>query len=211
MGTEQINLIIHNTIYVPAHFHATVAVGTTLTFMGLTFFLIPVLFRRQMILPTLAKWQPYLFGAGMTILILFMLGAGTLGVSRRHWDMDFTGAALSFEYSGMAYTLMGIAGIGAVLAVIGGGAYLLVTVGSLVFGKQLDPSAGLLQSFGFPLSPGNYTAQPEMLPMAAPVAEHGSAGFEAPGTFALAMVLLISFVVYYFINWKYLASVWPLS
>ncbi len=211
MGTEQINLIIHNTIYVPAHFHATVAVGTTLTFMGLTFFLIPVLFRRQMILPTLAKWQPYLFGAGMTILILFMLGAGTLGVSRRHWDMDFTGAALSFEYSGMAYTLMGIAGMGAVLAVIGGGAYLLITVGSLVFGKQLDPSAGFLQSFGIPLSSGNYTAQPAVLPMAEPLGEHHSAGFEAPGTFALAMVLLVSFVVYYFINWKYLASVWPLS
>jgi cytochrome c oxidase subunit 1 len=211
MGTEQINLIIHNTIYVPAHFHATVAVGTTLTFMGLTYFLIPVLFRRQMILPTLARWQPYLFGTGMTILILFMLGAGTLGVSRRHWDMDFAGAALSFEYSGMAYTLMGIAGMGAVLAVIGGGAYLLVTVGSLVFGKKLDASAGLLQSFGLPLSPGIYTAQPEVLPMAAPIEEHGSAGFEAPGTFALAMVLLVSFVVYYFINWKYLASVWPLS
>ncbi|MFQ5643339.1 MAG: cbb3-type cytochrome c oxidase subunit I [Thiogranum sp.] len=211
MGTEQINLIIHNTIYVPAHFHATVAVGTTLTFMGLTFFLIPVLFRRQMILPTLARWQPYLFGTGMTILILFMMGAGTLGVSRRHWDMDFAGAALSFEYSGMAYTMMGIAGIGAVIAVIGGGAYLLITVGSLVFGKKLDSSAGLLQSFGVPLSSGLYTAQPEVLPMAAPVEEHGSAGFEAPGTFVLAMLLLVSFVVYYFINWKYLASVWPLS
>jgi cytochrome c oxidase subunit 1 len=199
------------TIYVPAHFHATVAVGTTLTFMGLTYYLIPVLFRRQMILPTLARWQPYLFGAGMTILILFMLGAGTLGVSRRHWDMDFTGAALSFEYSGMAYTMMGIAGIGAVLAVVAGGAYLLITVGSLVFGRKLDESAGLLQSFGFPLSSGTYTAQPEVLPMAAAVEEHGSAGFEAPGTFVLAMLLLVSFVVYYFINWKYLSSVWPLS
>jgi len=211
MGTEQINLIIHNTIYVPAHFHATVAVGTTLTFMGLTYYLIPVLFRRRMILPTLAKWQPYLFGGGMTVLILFMMGAGTLGVSRRHWDIDFAGAALSYEYPGMAYTMMGIAGIGAVLAVIGGGAYLLITVGSLVVGKKLDPSAGLLQSFGAPLSSGAYTAQPEVLPMAAPIEEHGSAGFEAPGTFALAMLLLVSFVVYYFINWKYLASVWPLG
>ncbi len=212
MGTEQINLIIHNTIYVPAHFHATVAVGTTLTFMGLTFFLIPVLFRRQMIFPTLARWQPFLFGGSMTVLILFMMGAGTLGVSRRHWDMDFAGAALSFEYSGMAYTLMGIAGIGAVVAVLAGGAFLLITVGSLLWGKKLDPSAGILQSFlGVPLSSGTYTAQPEVLPMAAPVEEHGSAGFEAPGTFVLAMLLLVSFVVYYFINWKYLASVWPLS
>ncbi len=51
MGTEQINLIIHNTIFVPAHFHATVAVGTTLTFMAVTYFLLPTIFRRQLILP----------------------------------------------------------------------------------------------------------------------------------------------------------------
>ena len=46
MGTEQINIIIHNTIYVPGHFHATVVIGTTLAFMSLTYWLIPVLFRR---------------------------------------------------------------------------------------------------------------------------------------------------------------------
>ena len=213
MGTEQINIIIHNTIYVPGHFHATVAVGTTLTFMALTYFLIPVLFRREMILPWLAKWQPYLFGGGMTMLILFMMGAGTLGVSRRHWDMGFAGSALKFEYPGVAETMMALVGIGSVLAVLGGGIYLLVTVGSLLFGKKLEASAGLFQSFGVPLAASCYTSdRPE--PVRGPAAEleeHGSAGFEAPGTFALAMVLLVSFVVYYFINWKYLASVWPLG
>ena len=214
MGTEQINLIIHNTIYVPAHFHATVAVGTTLAFMALTYLLIPVLFRRALFLPWMAKMQPYVFSAGMTIMILFLLGAGTLGVSRRHWDMDFTGAALSFEYPGTAYMMMAVGAIGGVLGVLGGAMYLIVTVGSLVFGKKLEASAGLLQSFGMPLSSGVYNvAQPEQLPMAPKLAveEHGSAGFEAPGTFVLAMALLVCFVVYYFINWDYLASVWPLS
>ncbi len=214
MGTEQINLIIHNTIYVPAHFHATVAVGTTLAFMALTYLLIPVLFRRELFLPWVARWQPYVFSAGMTLMILFMLGAGTLGVSRRHWDMDFTGAMLAFEYPGTAYTMMAVAGIGGVLAVLGGAMFLLVTVGSLLFGKKLDESAGLLQGFGFPLATSTYNVeQPERLPMAPRLAveQHGSAGFEAPGTFVLAMFLLVSFVVYYFINWDYLASVWPLS
>jgi len=79
MGTEQINIIIHNTIYVPAHFHATVAVGTTLAFMALTYLLIPLLFRRALFLPWVAKMQPYVFTVGMTLMILFMLGAGTLG------------------------------------------------------------------------------------------------------------------------------------
>ncbi len=213
MGTEQINLIIHNTIYVPAHFHATVVTGTTLAFMALTYLLIPVLFRRQLFLPGLAKIQPFLFGGGMTILILFMLGAGTLGVSRRHWDMDFTGALMTFEYPGMAYTLMAIGAIGGVLGVLGGGAYLLVTVGSLLFGKKLEPSAGILQCFaGLPLAASVYNVdKPEKLERAAPAEEHHGKGFEAPGTFILALLLLVSFVVYYFINWKYLSSVWPMS
>ena len=115
MGTEQINIIIHNTIYVPGHFHATVVVGTTLAFMSLTYFLIPVLFRRQMILPGLAKWQPYMFGIGMMVFSLFMMGAGTLGVPRRHWDMAFTDAAIGFDYPASAYTLMGLVGISGVL------------------------------------------------------------------------------------------------
>ena len=213
MGTEQINLIIHNTIYVPAHFHATVAVGTTLTWMALTYLLIPVLFRRQMILPGLAKLQPYIFAGGMTLLILFQLGAGTLGVSRRHWDMAFSGALLNFDYPGTAYTLMAVAGVGGVLAAIGGAAFILITVGSLIFGKKLESSAGLLQSFGKPLATSVYNVdKPEQLARAKLVVEeHGSSGFEAPGTFVLAMLLLVCFVVYYFINWDYLSSVWPMS
>ena len=39
----------------------------------------------------------------------------------------------------------------------------------------------------------------------------GSQGFAAPGTFALAMVFLVAFVLYYFVNWKYLSTVWGLS
>lgn len=145
-------------------------------------------------------------------MILFMLGAGTLGVSRRHWDMDFTGAMLSFEYPGTAYLLMAVGAIGGVLGVVGGAMYLVVTVGSLLFGKKLEPSAGLLQSFGAPLAASVYTiAQPDRLQPAQPVEEHGSGGFHAPGTFVLALALLVSFVVYYFINWDYLSSVWPMS
>ena len=33
----------------------------------------------------------------------------------------------------------------------------------------------------------------------------------APGTFVLAMVFLLAFVLYYFINWKYLSTLWGLS
>jgi cytochrome c oxidase subunit 1 len=200
MGTEQLNMIIHNTVYVPGHFHATVVVGTTLTFMALTFFLIPVLFKREMINPALAKWQPYLFGFSMYFFCLVMMGAGTLGVSRRHWDMSFGGAGMAYEWPGAAYLMMGLVGIAGVAAIAGGAIYIYITVGSLLWGKKL---AG-----------GDVSAKFTPIPPTAPTAvaqSYGSAGFAAPGTFALAMVFLVSFILYYFINWKYLSQVWGLS
>ncbi|MCC6710568.1 MAG: cbb3-type cytochrome c oxidase subunit I [Gammaproteobacteria bacterium] len=200
MGTEQLNMIIHNTIYVPGHFHATVVIGTTLTFMALTYYLIPVLFKREMVLPGLAKWQPYLFGFSMYFFCLVMMGAGTLGVERRHWDMAFGGSPLAYEWPGAAYLMMGLVGIAGVAAIGGGAIYILVTVGSLLFGRRLED--------------GEVSARFVPLPRAAPTViaqSYGSAGFAAPGTFALARVFLISFVLYYFINWKYLSTLWGLS
>lgn len=211
MGTEQINLIIHNTIFVPGHFHATVAVGTTMAFMAITFFLIPVLFRRQLIWPNACKWQPYIFGGGMLILILFLLGAGTLGVPRRHWDINFSDAALQFQFAGTAVTMMGIAGLGGLLAAVGGGLFCLIAVGSLVFGKRLDPGASLFSSFGFPMASSCYTIeQPGKLGLA-PIEQAGDGGAQAKGTFVLALVFLASFVIYFFINAKYLSSIWPMN
>jgi cytochrome c oxidase subunit 1 len=205
MGTEQINIIIHNTIYVPGHFHATVVIGTTLAFMSLTYFLIPVLFRRQVFLPGLAKWQPYIFGISMMVFTMVMMGAGTLGVERRHWDMAFTDAALGFDYPASAYTLMGLVGISGTLAIVGGGIYVLITVVSVFFGKRVEsesPYSGATTRL--------MKAEPTIEPEGGHVAA-GKFGFAAPGTFVMAIFFLAIFVVYYAVNWKYLASVWPMS
>ena len=200
MGTEQLNLLIHNTIYVPGHFHATVVIGTTLTFMSMTYFLIPVLFRREMINPGLAKIQPYLFGFAMYFFCLVMMGAGTLGVSRRHWDMAFSGAALAYEWPGAAYLMMGLVGVGGLVAIAGGAIYIYITVGSLLWGKKLDTGA----------VSAKFTPVMRAAPTAA-AQTYGSAGFVAPGTFVLAIFFLVTFILYYFINWKYLGQLWGLS
>ncbi|MFI4983138.1 MAG: cbb3-type cytochrome c oxidase subunit I, partial [Nevskiales bacterium] len=84
LGTEQLNLLMHNTMYVPGHFHGTVVAGTTLAFMAVSYLLVPLMFRREIMFPKLAQWQPYLFGLGVAGISLFMMGAGTLGVPRRH-------------------------------------------------------------------------------------------------------------------------------
>ncbi|MBL8670083.1 MAG: cbb3-type cytochrome c oxidase subunit I [Alphaproteobacteria bacterium] len=197
LGTEQINLMMHNTLYVPGHFHATVVAGTTLAFMAFTYLAVPLVFRREIVLPTLAKWQPYLFGLGVAGISLFMMGAGTLGVARRHWDITFSDAPLTFEYPPAAILMMGLNGMSAVLAAIGGLAYVLVVVGSILFGKRLDaPDA----------------ERPRFIPrLPTTVAAYGSAGtLHVPGTIVLVTVFFMSFVLYYFVNWKYLSEIWPM-
>jgi len=208
LGTEQLNLIMHNTFYVPGHFHATVVVGTTLAFMALTYFLIPVLFKRELAFPKLAQWQPYLFGIGMSVFSLFMMGAGTLGVPRRHWDMTMAGNLFQHEFPGTAYLMVGLMAISGVVAVVGGGIYILVTVWSVFLGKKIEVP-------GYQRIAAREGVAPAPQPVAEALTGHGggigAGGLVAPGTFVLAMVLLVSFVLYYFVNWKYLSTVWPLS
>jgi len=196
LGTEQINLIMHNTLYVPGHFHATVVAGTTLAFMAVTYLLVPLIFQREIIWKGVAKLQPYIFGLGVMGISIFMMGAGTLGVSRRHWDITFADAALKFDYPPAAFMMMGLNGLSAILAALGGFMFIAVVVGSLLFGPKV----------------GTKPVPKPVPPPAAAVGQYGSAGTLAiPGTITLVAVFFTAFVLYYFVNWKYLSEVWPLK
>ena len=87
------------------------------------------------------------------------------------------------------------------VAVIGGGLWILLVVGSLLFGKKLDGGAE--------------SSKPTPIPDQSVAAKAVGSGAEehvpVPGTVVLAMTLLTAFVLYYFINWKYLSTLWGLS
>jgi cytochrome c oxidase subunit I len=195
LGTEQLNVLMHNTIYVPGHFHGTVVAGTTLAFMAATYLVLPLVFEREIIWPKLAKIQPYLFGLGAAGISMFMMGAGTLGVPRRHWDMTFSDATVSFAHSAGAFLMMGLNGVFAVIAALGGAIYIAVTVGTVLFGKKITSGHKLT----FPLHQGGGAA----------AAHYGShATVKLPGTIILVAIFFTCFVLYYFINWKYLSELW---
>jgi cytochrome c oxidase subunit 1 len=202
MGTEQLNLIMHNTLYVPGHFHATVVAGTTLAFMGITYLVVPLIWRKEIMFPTLAKWQPYLFGIGVAGISLFMMGAGTLGVSRRHWDSFFTDAAemgLSFSYPDTAFLMLSLNGLFALLAAVGGGLFCVIIVASVFFGKKREDNASETNPI---IGIGGGEA----------ASNYGSEGtLKLPGTMTLVAIFFIAFFLYYWVNWKYLSEVWPLS
>lgn len=201
LGTEQINIMLHNTLYVPGHFHATVVAGTTLAFMALTYLLVPLIFQREIIWPRLAKWQPYLFGLGAAGISLFMMGAGTLGVSRRHWDITFSDATLSFDYPPAAFLMLALNGLSGIMAAIGGGLFVVIVVASVLFGKKVDAS-NIIEALG---------PRPQKQ-MSDAVSTYGNAGtFHLPGTYILVATFFTAFVLYYFVNWKYLSELWQLG
>jgi cytochrome c oxidase subunit 1 len=210
-GTEQINIIAHNTLRIPGHFHATVVAGTALAFMGVTYYLIPLIFRREVAFFGLARIQPYLFAIGMTVFSIAMTFAGTFGVPRRHWDISFANAPFQVEFSPAVDLVIGVMAVGGLVGILGGAIYIVVTVWSVFFGRRLAPDESGLGAVGRGLPAGLIRPPRALTP-----ADDGSAlaahalGI-VPGTMVLVIIFLAAFITYYFVNWKLLSFVWKVG
>jgi cytochrome c oxidase subunit I len=192
LGTQQINIIAHNTLRIPGHFHATVVGGTTLAFMGLAYYLVPLIFRRDFIGKGLARIQPWLFAGGITLMSFGMSFAGSMGVARRTWDIEAAGV-----YGPEAHVMLGMLGIGGILAFLGLLSFVLLVVGTILFGRSNEGRA--MECWGVP----------KTLVATRPTADASDHEHKTPGTITLALIFLLCFAVYYFANWKALADVWP--
>jgi cytochrome c oxidase subunit I len=217
MGQMQLNMLIHNTLFVPGHFHGTVVAGTTLAFMGISYYMIPLLTRRQLASVRMARWQPYVFGGGVTILMLAMTRAGFLGVPRRVADLSYSASPLPtglYEEGPVVLTMAAVA-VGAVLAVTGGVMFVWVIVNTLLRGKLGDrPDVGLeLVYAGDPARLGTGLGVP--LPNGDGHTRAGGSKWwgrlEAPGTFVLVLVFLVWFVAMYLLSHVNLSRIWPVG
>ncbi|MCB9137832.1 MAG: cbb3-type cytochrome c oxidase subunit I [Caldilineaceae bacterium] len=63
-----LNLAVHNTMWIPGHFHLTVGSATTLTFMGIAYWLVPKLTKRNLFAPKLALAQAWTWFIGMLLM-----------------------------------------------------------------------------------------------------------------------------------------------
>src|SRR3990172_4309033 len=138
-GTEQFNIIRHNTIAITGHFHGTVVAGTTIAFMGFTYLLIQYVFRREIIWKGFATIQPWIYGVGVALLSIGMMSAGSFGVPRRHYDITFSGAPFSFTFDPSIDLFLSMMGVGGLLAVTGGVLYICRSFGSMIWGKKIEP------------------------------------------------------------------------
>jgi len=207
IGGPQVNMIVHNTLLSPAHFHMTVVAGTTIAFMGLAYYLVPLIFQRQLMLRGWARYQPYIYGAGMVVWGLGTGLAGHWGVPRRHWDITFDRVSTlptEIFQTTAVNVFMALLGIGAVIAVIGGAMFVTIIVATVALGQRTaTPNLGRVMANAFSSAPAVAGASGEE--GEAPVPAHGA--FEAPGALVLSLAFFTLFVLLYDFSWFELSTV----
>ncbi|MGR4064462.1 MAG: cbb3-type cytochrome c oxidase subunit I [Vulcanimicrobiaceae bacterium] len=90
-ASYNMDMIVHNTIWIVGHFHVTVGGPAALTFLGCAYWMIPRLTGRALWKPGWALWQTRMWFFGMLIMSLSMHYAGLLGAPRRTANVTYAG------------------------------------------------------------------------------------------------------------------------
>jgi len=162
--------------------------------MGFTYYVIPLIFRKELKLKKWAQWQPYVYGVGSALVSLGMITSGLQGVSRRNWDITFAGVV-----PGTVDLTLAIFGIGALIAVTGGIMYLTVVLASVFTGPRMEAGQLLLVA----------GSQNPLLESTKLTDEQMERPQNQPkGTLVLVFAFLVWFAVYYLSNWWLLGRTW---
>ncbi|WP_036832852.1 b(o/a)3-type cytochrome-c oxidase subunit 1 [Pontibacillus litoralis] len=104
-ASNQLNQVVHNTIWVTGHFHITVATTVMLTFFGISYWLIPVLTGRKLDAKTnrLGIIQTIVWTVGMIFMSGSMHIAGLLGAPRRSSFSEYGGTEQATEWIGYQF------------------------------------------------------------------------------------------------------------
>jgi cytochrome c oxidase subunit 1 len=111
-ASYNLNLAVHNTTWVPGHFHLTVGSGVTLTFFGICYWLVPKLSGKQLSSRWLALGQAWTWFIGM---ILFSNGYHALGLYEGAPRRSMLGAAPYASEAWRPYLLETGIGVGILL------------------------------------------------------------------------------------------------
>ena len=127
------NTMVHNTAWIQGHFHVTLGTTVTLTFMGVTYWLLPRVMGRELKFAALARVQPYLWFLGVALFSASYHIAGLRGLPRR----VFSGA-LSGEYGAEWHGLTRVAALGAAVMFVSALSFLLVVVVTWLAGRRTE-------------------------------------------------------------------------
>ncbi len=141
------NAMIHNTAWVQGHFHLTVGTAVALTFMGLSYWLLPRLTGKELRFPAFAQVQPWLWFGGMMMFSLSNHVTGLMGMPRRVYEASYEGASAAAAWA--PWTAVSAAG--GVILFVSAMSFVLVVAGTLLWGKPAKSPAPI--EWAEPLEP----------------------------------------------------------
>jgi cytochrome c oxidase subunit 1 len=126
------NAMVHNTAWIQGHFHLTVGTAVALSFMGISYYLMPRLLGRELELSLLARIQPYIWFVGMLLFSVANHLTGLAGMPRRIYTFEYGGSEAAQAW--IAGT--GISALGGVFLFISAACYVAVMFGTGLAGKK---------------------------------------------------------------------------
>jgi cytochrome c oxidase subunit 1 len=143
-ASYNVNLVVHNTTYVVGHFHTTVGTAVTLTYMGISYWLVPHLAGRPLWSRRLALVQAWTWFGGMLIFSIVLHELGLRGMPRR--TMISQASYFQPEWS----ALLPWVGVGGTVLFISGILYLLNLFLTITVSRGAAPAA---LEFAVPAAP----------------------------------------------------------
>jgi cytochrome c oxidase subunit 1 len=129
--------MVKNTAWIQGHFHLTVGTAVTLTFMGVSYWLVPRLTGYPIRFKRLALAQPYLWFFGMMLFSLTSHAAGILGMPRRVYTASYGGSEVAASWT----TLTELSAIGGIVLFVSSVVWIFVLTTAILGGERETPPA----------------------------------------------------------------------
>jgi cytochrome c oxidase subunit 1 len=130
----ELNSVVHNTAWIPGHFHLTVGSAAALTFMGTAYWLVPKVSGRSLELGLLAKVQPYLWFLGMLLFGLANHVSGLMGMPRRIFEGAYAGQPEAQMWQATTW----VSAMGGVILFVSAMLFVMVMLGTLLAGARRE-------------------------------------------------------------------------
>jgi cytochrome c oxidase subunit 1 len=139
-ASYQLNSVVHNTAWIPGHFHMTVAGPVFLAIIGMSLFLYATLKGKEVFLPRVNVIVPWLWLIGVLIFSTGLMWGGLIGEPRRtNLGMTYLNPSNSLYHpQWVPTTILGMAG--GIVMTIAGLLYFIVFFGT-VFSRKKYPEA----------------------------------------------------------------------
>ncbi len=136
-ASYDVNLVVHNTTWVPGHFHLMVGAAVTMTFFGVTYWLLPYLTKRRLFSKPVALAQAWTWFIGMILFGRGMHWAGLMGAPRRvpfaqATYTDYLNQMTASWPGGGFHTAMLLVGIGGAIMGVSAVLFFANVIGSLL-------------------------------------------------------------------------------